>query len=194
MKERFGIRQISGIAILTALIAVIQYVANLLPIGYLPYNLTLFPIALGAVMYGPFAGLFLGLVAGGLVLVAPTTATFLAFNPVVTVLLCLAKTGIAGLVAGLIYIPFRKKRHFLGSLLASLSVPIINTGMFALICFLVFGGAFEQTIGLAYLGFIFGILIGLNFFVELAINSLMSPILFKIYEIASKRFNIGVVA
>ena len=194
MKERFGIRQISGIAILTALIAVIQYIANLLPVGYLPYNLTLFPIALGAVMYGPLAGLFLGLIGGGLVLVAPSTAAFLAFNPVATVFLCLLKTGIAGLVAGLIYIPFRKKNHLLGSILASLSVPTINTGMFIIASFFIFAGAFKMSIGWEYLAYIFVALVGLNFFIELAINSVLSPVLFKIYEIASRRFNIGVRA
>lgn len=192
MKESFGIRQISGIAILTALIAVIQYIANLLPIGYLPYNLTLFPIALGAVMYGPLAGLFLGLIAGGLVIVAPSTSLFLGYNAFATVVLCLAKTGIAGLVAGLVYLPFRKKHHFIGSLLASVCVPTINTGLFILGAFFIFGGAFDYSISLQYLGFIFVGLIGLNFFVELLINSLMSPVLFKIYQIAKRRFNIGV--
>ncbi len=194
MNERFGIRQISGIAILTALIAVMQYIANVLPVGMLPYNLTLFPIALGAVMYGPLAGLFLGLIGGGLVIVAPSTEMFMAYKPFMTIVLCLAKTGIAGLVAGLIYIPFRKKFRLLGSILASLSVPIINTGIFVVVCFFVYAGAFKHTISWEYLGYIFVALVGLNFLIELAINSALSPILFKVYDIATRRFNVGVKA
>ena len=192
MKEKFGIRQIAGLGILTALIALLQYIANVLPVGTLPFSLGLFPIALGAVMYGPLAGLFLGLVEGGMVIIAPTTDMFLGYNAYFTILLCLTKTGLAGLVAGLIYIPFRKRLSLLGSVLASLSVPIVNTSIFIVGAFFVFGEAFGHTIGVTYLGFIFITLVGINFFVELIVNGLLSPALYKIYDITAHKLNVGV--
>ncbi len=192
MKEKFGIRQIAGIGVLTALIAVLQYIANVLPLGTLPFSLGCFPIALGAVMYGPIAGLFLGLVEGGMVIIAPSTSTFMAFNPWFTVLLCLAKTGLAGLFAGLIHLPFKKKHPLVGSIFASLIVPIVNTGLFIIGAYFVFAGAFEQTMGLNYLVFVLTVLVGINFFFELAVNGALSVVLYRIYDFSKKRLNIGV--
>ena len=192
MKEKFGIRQIAGIGILTATIAVLQYLANVLPMGTLPFSLGLFPIALGAVMYGPLAGLFLGLVEGGMIIIAPSTEMFMAYNPWFTIILCLAKTGLAGLFAGLIYLPFKKKLPLVGSIIASFVCPIVNTGLFILGAFFVFGGAFGHSIGWEYLAFIFTVLIGFNFFIELLINGALSPALYKIYDFTSRKLNVGV--
>lgn len=192
MKEKFGIRQIAGIGILTAIIAVLQYLANVLPMGTLPFSLGLFPIALGAVMYGPLAGLFLGVIEGGMIIIAPSTELFMSFNPWFTVILCLTKTGLAGLFAGLIYLPFKKKLPLVGSILASFICPIVNTGLFILGTFFVFGGAFGHSIGWEYLSFIFTVLIGFNFFVELVINGALSPALYKIYDFTSRKLNVGV--
>ena len=192
MKEKFGIRQIAGIGILTAIIALLQYLANVLPMGTLPFSLGLFPIALGAVMYGPLAGLFLGVVEGGMIIIAPSTQTFMAFNPWFTILLCLSKTGLAGLFAGLIYLPFKKKHQLLGSILASFICPIVNTGLFILGAFFVFGGAFGHSMNFEYLAFIFTVLIGFNFFIELLINGALSPALYKIYDFTSHKLNVGV--
>ncbi len=192
MKERFGIRQIAGIGILTAIIAVLQYIANVLPMGTLPFSLGLFPIALGAVMYGPIAGLFLGVIEGGMVIIAPSTEGFMAYNPVFTIILCLTKTGLAGLVAGLIFLPFKKKLPLLGAIIASFACPIVNTGLFIIGCFFVFSGAFEMTMNFNYLMYIVVTLIGFNFFIELLINGALSPALYKIYDFASRKLNVGV--
>ena len=192
MKERFGIRQIAGIGVLTALIALFQYIANVLPVGTLPFSLGLFPIALGAVMYGPLAGLFLGLVNGGLVIVAPTTQAFMEFNPVATIIMCLGKTGLAGLAAGFVYLPFKKKLPLVGSIIASLITPIINTSLFVLGTFFIFGGLFHKSISGDFFIYILVVLVGLNFFIELAVNAVLSPALYKIYDFAAHRLNIGV--
>lgn len=181
------IHKITGMGILTALVVVMQFINNNFAIGVLSFNLAIFPIALGAIMYGPLVGLFLGVVDGAMVLMATGTGFFLAYNPLATVLLCLLKTGVAGLVAGLVMEPFKKKKEFVGVILASCLVPIINTGLFILGTFLIFGGAFGYEINADYFVYILVGLIGVNFFIEFAVNSSLSPVLYKLYKIWQKR-------
>ena len=101
------IRMITGIGILLALVVVLQFINNTVKFSFLTINLAIFPIALGAIMYGPIVGFFLGLADGIMVLFAQETASFLAFSPVNTVFLCLLKTSMAGLVSGFIFLPFK---------------------------------------------------------------------------------------
>ena len=187
MNEKKIIRKITGIGILTAMTVVLQVIANVMPVGMLPISLTLFPIALCAVLYGPLAGLFLGMVEGLMVLIAPGTEFFMVYNPLATVLMCLTKTGLAGLFAGLIVLPFKKKHTFLGVILASFIVPITNTGIFILGTFLIFSGAFNHEMNGEFLVYILTILIGFNFFIELAINGSLSPALYRIYKIIESK-------
>lgn len=191
MNEKNLVRKITGIGILTALTIILQIIANVLPTGTLSISLTLFPIALCAVLYGPLAGLFLGMVEGLMVLLSTGTEFFLAYNPVATVIMCLLKTGLAGLAAGFIMMPLRKKHPLVGSILASFSVPIINTGLFILGTFFIFSGAFNYSISGDYFVFILVGLIGVNFFIELAINGFLSPALYRIYQIVTTKMNVG---
>lgn len=189
LEESKYIHKIAGVGILTALVVVLQFINNNLPIGMLPFNLAIFPIALGAIMYGPIVGLALGLVDGGMIIMATGTELFMAYNPIATILLCLMKTGLAGLASGFIMMPFRKKNEFLGTILASCAVPIINTGLFILGTFFVFGGAFGHSINGEYFIFILTGIIGVNFFIEFGVNSALSPALYQVYKVVSKRMN-----
>ena len=105
MKKRFfTVRTIAGLGVLTAMVVVLQLLSNYVQFGPISITLSLFPIAVGAMLYGPFGGLFLGLVDGVIVLTAPSTISFFfAYSPVGTILVCLAKTGLAGFVAGWIF-------------------------------------------------------------------------------------------
>ena len=88
--------------------------------GPVSITLSLFPIAVGAMLYGPFGGLFLGLVNGVIVLTAPSTISFFfAYSPVGTIAICLLKTGLAGFVAGWIFKLYKKdvKAEFVAALI-----------------------------------------------------------------------------
>lgn len=68
-------------------------------------TLTLVPIVVGAALYGPRAGAWLGFVFGAVVLIAcittadPTGGLLWNLNPFMTALLCLVKGIAAGWVA-----------------------------------------------------------------------------------------------
>ena len=65
------IRKITATAMLTALTVIFQFIGNQIVIGPVSINLSLLPIAIGAILYGPLVGLFLGMVNGALVLLGP---------------------------------------------------------------------------------------------------------------------------
>ena len=105
----FTVRTIAGLGVLTAMVVVLQLLSNYVQFGPVSITLSLFPIAVGAMLYGPFGGLFLGLVNGAVVLSAPSTISFFfAYSPVGTIAICLLKTGLAGFVAGLIFKLYKK--------------------------------------------------------------------------------------
>ena len=110
MKRKFFTpKTIAGLGILTAMVIVLQLLSNYVQFGPVSITLALFPIAVGAMIYGPFGGLFLGIVDGVLVLTAPSTISFFfSFSPFGTIIVCLLKTGLAGFISGLIFKLYNK--------------------------------------------------------------------------------------
>ena len=178
-------RTITGIGILLAIEIILQIIGNIWALGPVSINLSLIPIALGAIIYGPLAGAFLGLANGGIVLLAPATqAIFWQVTPLGTLLVCLLKCTIAGFVSGLIFRLINKKNKFAAVIIASLIVPIINTGLFALGCFTVFRSIVESMCddGSLYT-YVFLVFIGWNFVFEFLVTSILSPTVYKIVSI-----------
>ena len=108
-KKFFTSRNIAFLAVLVALVVVLQVMSTLIGrLGGTPLSLVLIPVVLGAVMLGPLAGTLLGFIFGVVVAVCGVTGfdgwTFLLFTeqPVLTVLLCLVKGTAAGAAAGLL--------------------------------------------------------------------------------------------
>lgn len=119
-KKFFTVKTIAGLGILTAMVVVLQILSNYVQFGPVSITLALFPIAVGAMLYGPLGGLFLGLVDGALVLTAPSTISFFfAFSPLGTIVTCLLKTGLAGFFSGLIFKLYKKdvKVEFVAAIL-----------------------------------------------------------------------------
>ncbi len=174
----FTTRNIAATGVLTAIEIVLQILGNFITFGPVSINLCLIPIAIGAILYGPFCGAFLGLVNGVAVVFAPSTfAVFMPINPVATVFLCLLKSTLAGLGAGLLYLPFKKKAPFVGSIISAIILPIINTGLFCIGCLLFFR-SFLNSIASGfpniYAALIFGV-VGWNFIFELTTSAIVSP-------------------
>ena len=188
------IRYLSGVAILTAITVILGLVGIYAPKFQVSINFALIPIVIGACVYGPFAGLFLGLVDGVICIVDPATiSTFWAFNPIVTIILCLLKTGLAGLCSGLTFKLLRKKNEIIASTLGAIVVPLINTTTFIIGVLLFFVPLYDSWAGGAGkgLGLLFTVTLLINLVVEIAYTSLLSPAIHKIIKIASKNFSFG---
>ena len=176
-------RKIVGTGILTALLVVLQALSMVIPTG-VNLNLSLVPITIGAILYGPLAGAFLGLACGVIILVSPNTVTFfMSISPVGTILACLLKTTIAGLLAGFFYKWIGKKNETAGVIVASIIVPLVNTAIFVLCTSLFFMDGLRDS-GVTSFGQIFTVLIGFNFIFEIITNTVVSPVVYRILKIA----------
>ncbi|MDE6660753.1 MAG: energy-coupled thiamine transporter ThiT [Anaeroplasmataceae bacterium] len=194
MKNRKQIQRMVGIATLVAIAVVLQLIATYMPKlpGGISPTLALIPIVVGAILYGPLGGAILGTAVGVIVIVDPQTLTFfMPHNPAATIILCLLKTGLAGFCAGWIFKLLYKKNVLLAVILASIIVPIINTSLFTLGAVLFFGDVYGGGGFSIVLATIIGI-IWLNFIVEFAINSLLSPAVLRIVRIIARNYNIGI--
>ena len=187
MKDSFKIttKTITGTALLTAIELILIVISNYLTLGTVNINLALIPIVVAATVYGPLSGLFLGMVNGLITIFSPSTqAIFMSVSPLGTVLICLLKTSLAGFLAGLIYIPFNKSesqgKKYVGALLASISVPLINTGIFSFGCYTFFNSWLMDLTNAtpqydnSFMVLLF-VIIGLNFIIEFAISIVFSP-------------------
>ena len=187
------IKRMVGIASLAAVVVVLQLIANYIPgPGGVSITLALIPLVIGAIIYGPTGGAILGVIMGGIILTAPSTASFLNVRPFITVVLCLVKTGVAGLVSGLVFNLLKKHNFTVAVVTASILVPILNTGIFSIGCMLFYMETLAEWAGGSNaITFLFLTMIGINFIVEFIINSVLSPTVLYIVKIVSRNFNVG---
>ena len=182
-----SVRKITGIAILIALEIVLAVVSLFWKIGPFVINLALIPVALCAIMYGPWAGALIGLVNGAFFLIFDSAA-FFSVAPVGTVFTCLLKCTIAGMVSGLVYKLLSKKNELFAVILASLLVPLLNTGVFVLASFTIVAEAVRNLVpeGANLYRFYFLVIIGWNFIFEFAVTAALSTTIYKIITIVRK--------
>ena len=181
-KQHGGTRKMTGLAIFTAIIVVLQVLCTFVRFGPFSITLALAPIIIGTAMYGKGAGAYLGGVFGAVVLVTGllgwdggTVMLLMGINPLGCVLVCLLKGVAAGFFAGLCYELIAKKNDKLGVLISGVVCPVVNTGLF-IVGMLVF--FFDTLSGWAggqnLLLYIIVGLTGVNFLVELAVNIVLS--------------------
>jgi uncharacterized membrane protein len=192
--KKFSSKQITGLAVLTALVIVLQAVGGTISIGAVQLNFTLLPIVLGAILYGWIGGAFLGFACGVVVLVqviagaVPFYALIWANDPVVTTLTCIVKTTAAGAIAGLLFAIISKKNVVVALFVAAGLVPIINTGLFILGCLGMTNSVYAMADGQNVLVFILVGLVTFNFFIEFAINLLLAPALHRVIGVVDKKY------
>lgn len=202
-KQHISIQTLSGLAILTAVVVVLQLVGSQIHFGPFSISLVLIPIVVGAALYGPLAGAWLGFVFSVIVLIMDS-ALFMGINAFGTVVTVILKGTLAGFCAGLVYNLFKKwafvfknletgKESWqinLGVILAAIVCPVVNTGLFLVGCALFFlptirewgiGAGYTNVVGYMFLG-----LVGGNFLVELLINILLSPVIVQLIHIGRK--------
>lgn len=192
------INRMVGIALLAAVVVVLQLLASMIKIGTFSITLTLIPIVVGAAFYGPSAGAILGSVFGLVVYIGCANGTdiggnmvFLA-NPFLCFLVVIAKGLLAGLCAGVVYRLVMKNhdsitRGFVAVLLAGITAPVVNTGVFCISMLLFFRETLQAwAAGSQLANYIIFSLAGVNFLIELGINVVFSPAIVTIIRAVKK--------
>ena len=187
MEKRISTRTLTGLALFTAIVVVLQFLGAFIRFGPFSISLVLIPIVVGAALYGPWAGAWLGFVFGLVVLLSGDAAAFLTVNPLGTVLTVLVKGAAAGLCAGLVYRALEKVNGWLAAIAAAIAAPVVNTGLFLVGCLLFFLPTVSEwgaAMGFPSVGkyMIFG-LVGANFLVELAVNLVLSPVIVRLVKL-----------
>ena len=194
--NKTNLKKLTGTALLAAIIIVLQTVAAGIKIGPFTPTLSLIPIIVGALVYGPLSGAFLGAVFGVIVIIGvlsgnePMSTMMFQTNPAATIFICLFKGVMAGLVPGLIYKIFKDKHDLLGTIVAAISSPVTNTGLFSIALFTIFLPVtqhFAEVLGFADAGkFVLVGIIGTNFLFELLLNMVLVPIIVRIVKFIKK--------
>lgn len=188
--KKMNTRTITGVAIFTAIVIILQFLGSFIRFGPFSISLVLIPIVVGSALYGPFAGAWLGFVFGLVVLLSGDAAAFLTVSPLGTILTVLVKGAMAGLCAGYVYKLLEKVNTYVGVIGAAVIAPVANTGIFLLGCLLFFMETitgWAEAAGFPNVGnyMIMG-LAGGNFLFEMLVNIIMSPVILRLINIGKK--------
>ena len=181
---------ITGVGIFTAIVIVLQLLGAFIRFGPFSISLTLIPIVVGAALYGPAAGAWLGFVFSMVVLISGDAGAFLVVNAVGTILTVIAKGTLAGWAAGMVFKALEKTNLWLAAVCAAIVCPVVNTSLFLVGCKLFFMETITgwgQAMGFESVGkyMIYG-LVGGNFIFELLTNIVLSPVIVRLIRIGKK--------
>jgi uncharacterized membrane protein len=152
--------------------------------GTFSIALTLVPIVVGAALYGPLGGAWLGFVFGATVLISGDAAFFLQYSVFATILVVLLKGILAGLCAGLVYQLLEKKNIYLAVMAAAVVCPLVNSGVFLIGCMIFFRQVVvDMGGGDNILKYVVLVLIGGNFIFEELFNIVLGPVILRIINI-----------
>ena len=192
------------LALLVALVVALQIVSALIPPigGAVSITLTLIPVVVGGILLGKRAGAILGFAFGGIVLINCIVGLDLGgnilwnANPLYTAIICFVKGIAAGFVPACLYQLVKgkkqedRKRIFAATVVAALSAPIVNTGLFVAGMFLLFKDTLYAWAGGTDIAmYVLFTLAGLNFLVEFLINTLLSPAIVRVAAVVGKKIN-----
>ena len=187
--SKLDVRKMTYLAILSAIVFVLQFISLFLRFATFSLTFVLVPIVIGVSICGVGAGAWLGFIFGLAVFATGDAALFLQFNIPATIFLVFLKGILAGLAAGLVYKLIEKKNRYVAIICSAVAAPIVNTGTFFLGCELFF---FEDIAAQFVLKaeevtlFIITGFIGINFIIELVVNLVLAPTIYKLIEINKK--------
>ena len=203
MRQNQKILRMVQMAMLIALVVVLQMVSAMIPPlgGLVSITLTLVPVVVGSILFGKKGGAILGFTFGLIVLINcisgmdPGGNVLWNANPFLTALICFVKGIAAGFIPALLYEVVKGKRtevsggrRYVASLIAALSAPIANTGLFVCGMLLFFMDTLHVWAGGTDLvSYILIGLAGLNFLVEFLINMILTPAIVRIVEAVKKK-------
>lgn len=187
------------LALLSAIIVVLQLISAYMKIGPVSITLVLVPVVVGAAFYGKSAGAFLGGVFGVIVYIGCVNGTdiggnilFVA-NPYYCFFVCILKGCASGFCAAAVYglmqkwLVNKKSRSVVAVFCAAITAPLVNTGLFCLCMAVLYRATLIEWAGgqNAFVYMITG-LAGINFVVETAINLVCAPAITTIVKAVRK--------
>ena len=138
-RKKHDVRFLTQLALLVAVEMVMKAIGlGSVPVGPLYMSFLTVPIAVGAIILGPMAGMILGGVFGFVSFLdaikgaSVMTSSLLAVSPVHTFLLCFGTRVLMGACVGLIYQGMAKicRNSTVNCFVTSLSAPLLNTLFF----------------------------------------------------------------
>lgn len=207
--QREKILHLVQLAMLVAIVVVLQLTGASLPIGLIPLTFVLIPIVVGAFLLGPIDGAILGFTFGLITVfqtpLNPFLMVFFEANAILYVVLAILKATMAGFCSGLIYKGlnklFKEKKKILSTTIASISAPIINTGIFVIGMLIFFFpelsslpsmtiennpfAIFTNPFQVLFIGFC-----GVNFIGEFLVSLVLSPAIIRIVDIIKNKSKI----
>lgn len=194
-KQFFSAKNVTYLAVLLALVIVLQLTLGQIKVGTTSFSVVLIPIIMGAVLIGPLAGGILGFAFGLIVLLYGVTGvdafTNILFvnHPFLTSFTCLLKGTAAGVVPGILYNLLKGKNSLAAMFLAAASAPIVNTGIFILLALTMSGTLQENFVadGQTVIYFLVIGCAGVNFIVEFLVNMIAAPLLANVVKIVERQ-------
>ncbi len=195
MRTKTG--KIATLALLSAIVVLLQTLAGNIYIGPTHISLVLVPIVIGSIVLGAKYGAFLGLVFGIVVLISgitgadPFTNTLFVNHPVYTSIICLVKGALAGYCSGLIYkVVSKSGKTGAACVAAAAAAPVVNTGLFILGGLLLVSDTLSQNYvsdGTTVVYFLIIGCAGLNFIAEFVLNIVLAPAINTIISASKKK-------
>lgn len=193
----FTAKNVAILGILVGLVIVLQIFASAIPMFGITLNFSLIPIALAGITMGVIGGTIVGFACGVVVFITmavmglePSTAFLFQTNPFVLTVMCIGKTTIAGAVSGLLFKVVSKKNRVVAVGISSLAIPVVNTGIYMLGMVIMKSSVADflqlnsSTASVVFV-VVFG-LIWLNFLLEMAVNVIFTPILYRVIKVIDK--------
>lgn len=137
--KRYNVSYLTQLALLVAIEIVMKTIGlGSVPVGPLYMSFLTVPIAVGAIVMGPMAGMILGGVFGFVSFMdaikgaSIMTSNLLAVSPVHTFVLCFGMRVMMGLCVGGVYAAMSRisKNRMINCFVTSLSAPLLNTLFF----------------------------------------------------------------
>jgi len=138
-RKRYDVRVLTQLALLVAIEMVMKTIGlGSVPVGPLYMSFLTVPIAVGAIVLGPLAGMVLGGVFGFVSFLdavkgaSVMTSNLLAVSPVHTFVLCFGTRVLMGACVGLVYRVMAKlcRSSVVNCFVTSLCAPLLNTLFF----------------------------------------------------------------
>lgn len=193
----FTAKNVALLGILIALVIVLQLFASAIPMFGITLNFSLIPIALAGILMGWIGGAIVGFSCGLVVFITmavlgqePSTAFLFQTDPVILTIMCIGKTTLAGIVSGLLFKIIEKRNSVVAVGVSSIIIPIVNTAVYMIGIVLMknsaaeFMGLTSSSAGLVF-SVVFG-LIWLNFVLEMVINIIFTPIIYRVIKALNK--------
>ncbi|MCL2151450.1 MAG: ECF transporter S component [Oscillospiraceae bacterium] len=194
-KKAFDTRKLVLLSLLTAIVVILQFLGSFIKFGTFSIQLVSIPITVGAALIGVYAGGWLGIVFGLVVLLSGDAAAFLAINPAATVAVVLLKGMLAGIAGGVAYNLLARKNRTVAAIVAATVYPIVNSVVFIIGSYMFFLPTLTQW-GIAagatnVTEFIFLTIVGMNFVIEFVLSLLLSPTVVRLIQYGQDRRNLS---